>query len=93
MTLGEPDGHELPFELAAVAPVPLFVREAGDALAGLPVNEASIARAAEIARGAAKPITDMRGTADYRRHLCGVLTRRVLEAAIQRARSGNQETR
>jgi CO/xanthine dehydrogenase FAD-binding subunit len=74
--------------LAAVAPTPLFVREAGDALAGRPVNPASIAAAAEIARALAKPITDMRGTADYRRHLCAVLTRRALEAAVQRAREG-----
>ena len=76
--------------LAAVAPTPLFVREAGDALAGQPVNETSIARAAEIARAGAKPITDMRGTADYRRHLCGVLTKRALEAAVQRAREGKR---
>jgi len=76
--------------LASVAPTPLFVREAGDALAGQPVNDTSIARAAEIARASAKPITDMRGTADYRRHLCGVLTRRALEAAVQRAREGKR---
>jgi carbon-monoxide dehydrogenase medium subunit len=76
--------------LAAVAPTPLFVREAGDALAGQPVNEASIARAADIARASVKPITDMRGTADYRRHICGVLTRRALEAAVQRAREGKR---
>jgi CO/xanthine dehydrogenase FAD-binding subunit len=74
--------------LASVAPTPLFVREAGEALAGKPVNAESITAAAEIARGAAKPITDMRGTADYRRHLCAVLTRRALETAIGRAREG-----
>jgi carbon-monoxide dehydrogenase medium subunit len=72
--------------LAAVAPTPLFLREAGGALAGSPVNDASIARAAEIARKSAKPITDMRGTADYRSHLCAVLTRRAIETAVQRAR-------
>ena len=72
--------------LASVAPTPLFVREAGDSLAGQPANPEALARAAELASRAALPITDMRGSADYRRHLCGVLTRRALEAAIQIAR-------
>lgn len=71
--------------LASVAPTPLFVRSAGDALAGKPVNAESIRSAAETARQAASPITDMRGTADYRRHLCAVLTRRALEAAVRKA--------
>jgi CO/xanthine dehydrogenase FAD-binding subunit len=75
--------------LASVAPVPLFVREAGDALVGKPVSDASIALSSDLAREAARPITDMRGTVDYRRHLCAVLTRRALETAIQRARKGN----
>jgi carbon-monoxide dehydrogenase medium subunit len=72
--------------LAAVAPTPLLVPEAGAALAGNPIGEDSIRRAAEIARDAARPITDMRGTADYRRHLCAVLTRRALESAVARAK-------
>ena len=74
--------------LAAVAPTPLFVREAGDLLAGREASAASLAEAAQLASLAARPITDMRGTADYRRHLCGVLTRRALEAAIASAREG-----
>jgi carbon-monoxide dehydrogenase medium subunit len=72
--------------LAAVAPRPLFVPEAGEALVGQAVTAGNIARAAELARAAARPITDMRGTADYRRHLCGVLTRRAIEAAVAKAR-------
>jgi len=72
--------------LASVAPTPLFVREAGDALAGKPVNDESVQTAANIARDASRPITDMRGTIEYRQHLCEVLTRRALNTAIERAK-------
>jgi carbon-monoxide dehydrogenase medium subunit len=72
--------------VAAVAPTPLFVKEAGEALAGQPVSAESIAKAAEAAKEAAKPIDDMRGTAKYRKHLCAVMTRRALEDAVKRAR-------
>ncbi len=72
--------------VGAVAPTPLFVREAGDALAGQPVSDEAIRRAADLARDAARPISDMRGTAEYRKHLTSVLTRRVVEGAVQRAK-------
>lgn len=69
--------------LASVAPVPLYVREAGASIEGKPPTPESFQAAAEIARAAASPISDMRGTVDYRRHLCAVLTRRALEAAAK----------
>lgn len=75
--------------LASVAPTPLFVAAAGDYLAGQPPALESIENAARIARDASRPISDMRGSADYRRHLCAVLTRRALTAAIGRARGEN----
>ncbi|MCC6344671.1 MAG: xanthine dehydrogenase family protein subunit M [Bryobacterales bacterium] len=75
--------------LSSVAPTPLFVKAAGDALAGRPAAKESLGTAAELAREAARPITDMRGTADYRRHLCAVLTRRALEAALAKAKENN----
>jgi carbon-monoxide dehydrogenase medium subunit len=53
------------------------------------VNDESIQRAAEIAKQAAKPIDDMRGTTRYRKHLCEVLTRRALHIAVERARGNN----
>jgi carbon-monoxide dehydrogenase medium subunit len=74
--------------LGAVAPTPLLVPEAGDALAGSPLAEADIERAAALARAAARPISDMRGSADYRRHLVGVLVKRALRIALQRAKGG-----
>ena len=72
--------------LASVAPTPLFVKEAGEALEGRPVTDENVQKAAELARAAAKPITDMRGTIEYRQHLCEVLTRRALNVAIERAK-------
>ena len=72
--------------LASVAPTPVFAKEAGDSLAGKPVNEDTIQAASELAQLAAKPISDMRGTVRQRTHLIGVLTRRTLNNAIERAR-------
>ncbi len=72
--------------LAAVAPTPLFAEEAGQLLAGQPVSDKTFAKAAEAAQSIARPIDDMRGTREFRLHLTGVLTQRVLEAAVARAR-------
>jgi carbon-monoxide dehydrogenase medium subunit len=45
-----------------------------------------LAQAGELAKQIASPISDMRGTAEFRLHLVGVLTRRTLAKAIERAR-------
>jgi len=73
--------------LGAVAPTPLFVEEAGAFLAGRSVTAANIEDAARMAQAAARPINDLRGTAEHRTRLCSVLTRRALEKAIERARA------
>jgi carbon-monoxide dehydrogenase medium subunit len=72
--------------LASVAPRPVLARDAGDSLAGKPVSEAAIQEASEKAMADAVPINDMRGTIRQRVHLVGVLTRRTLNKAVQRAR-------
>lgn len=72
--------------VGAVAPVPLYLPAAGAALAGSEVSDQSIEVAAEVARQSARPITDMRGTIEQRVHLAGVLTRRAVCGAVERAR-------
>ena len=72
--------------LASVAPTPVLAKDAGDSLAGKPVSDATIDEAAQKAMADAKPINDMRGTIKQRVHLVGVLTRRTLNNAVNRAR-------
>ena len=72
--------------LASVAPTPVFCKAAGESLAGKPVSDEAIEEAARLAMEDAVPITDMRGTIRQRIHLVGVLTRRTLNNAINRAR-------
>jgi carbon-monoxide dehydrogenase medium subunit len=71
--------------VGAVAPTPRFCQEASEWLAGKPLTDATYAQAGELAKRVASPITDMRGTAEYRVHLVGVLVKRTLANAVQRA--------
>jgi len=69
--------------LAAVAPTPIRATAAEAALEGKALTPELIDRAAELAVQSARPISDQRGSADFRRHLVRVLTRRTLTAAKQ----------
>ena len=69
--------------LGAVAPTIIHAREAEQALLGQTLNAGVIARAAQLAQAAAKPIDDVRSSANYRRRMVGVITRRALGAIAE----------
>jgi len=71
--------------LGAVAPTPLLASPSGDFLAGKTVTHENVKEAARRAQAIAKPITDLRGTAEHRKHLVAVLVERALDKAIGRA--------
>ncbi len=72
--------------IGAVAPTPLLVVEAGEALIGTKVDDDALALAAHACSKAASPITDRRGTAEYRTKVVGVLCKRA--GAIAKDRAG-----
>jgi CO/xanthine dehydrogenase FAD-binding subunit len=80
--------------LGAVAPTPIRVGEAEEVLIGKTPNEETFSEAAAVAQEAARPITDLRGSIAFRRHLVGILVKRALLDAVDRARStGNRKIR
>ncbi len=71
--------------LGAMAPTALMVEEAASALVGTTLGEEALEALSEAASAAGRPIDDKRGTAKFRRHVAGVLARRVALVAYERA--------
>jgi carbon-monoxide dehydrogenase medium subunit len=69
----------------SLAPRPL-VLDLTDAVAGVPADAASLPAAVDLARQRVDPQPDIHASADYRRHLAGVLTERALLEALAEAR-------
>lgn len=71
--------------MGAVAPTVLRAARAEGVLKGQRVTVPIISEVAEAAAGEARPITDLRSTAEYRREMAKVLVRRALEEVVERA--------
>ena len=78
--------------LTAVGPNTTGIPAISEALRGNPPSEELFRRAGELAAAASEPVTDMRGSAEYKRHLAAELTTRALRTAVQRyvERSGEE---
>ena len=75
---GSDSGYTFRIGLGSVAPTPIRAAEAEAFLAANSPGDATFARAAELAMAAARPITDVRGTADYQKAMVRTLTLRGL---------------
>jgi aerobic carbon-monoxide dehydrogenase medium subunit len=73
--------------LTGVGPSNLRAAEAEEALAGATLDDEAIASAAELAAQAARPRSDQRGTADYKRSVVRVFTERGLRKAAESAQA------
>jgi CO/xanthine dehydrogenase FAD-binding subunit len=81
--------------LGSAAPTPLRAREAEEFIEGTldwdsreEIGEPALARFGELVGEAARPISDVRGSATYRTHAVGVLARRTLKWAWDEYRGG-----
>ncbi len=73
--------------LGAVAPRPILAEKASASLIGKRVDDKTISVAAELAREESQPITDARGSREFRRELVSILTKRVLKNVVEKIRN------
>jgi carbon-monoxide dehydrogenase medium subunit len=77
--------------LGCVGLTAIRAKDAETLLRGKPLNDKTIQAAAEAAREAAEPQSDMRGSADYKRVLAAALVKRAIAIAARRARGEHVE--
>jgi len=73
--------------LGAVAPTVLLDQACGDAIIGTTLDDATLEKLATAASAACNPITDKRGTIEFRTKVAGVLARRAAKIAYERAQA------
>ena len=71
--------------LTNVGETPLFAKDAGDAVLGTGVDNAAVSEAVRCARAIANPSADGHGSVEFRTHIAGVMVRRALMRAKERA--------
>ena len=74
--------------LTNLADTPINAEDAAQALVGTAVDAGAIAQAADAAMAASDPASDLRGPADFRKHMARVMTARAIAEARSRAKGG-----
>jgi carbon-monoxide dehydrogenase medium subunit len=82
--------REARIALGSVAPTPLRAAQAEALLAGARLDERTLRAAGEAAKGAVNPLTDHRGSADYKREMTAVMVGRALSRAWETARQATR---
>ena len=71
--------------LTNLSEMPLLAEDAAHAVIGTGLDEATLKKAADAARGIMAPAADGRGTVEYRKHVGGIMVARALKRAAERA--------
>jgi xanthine dehydrogenase iron-sulfur cluster and FAD-binding subunit A len=82
LTFDEKKVTQAMLAFGSVAPTIIRAKKAEKYLSGKVPDASTIAEAVIIARKEVKPIDDLRGTADYRRYMAGVITKRALGSLL-----------
>lgn len=88
ITLDEGVCKDAKIALGAVAPTPIRAKEAENVVIGSALEDEILEKAARAAMEVSKSITDIRASADYRYKMVGVLTKRALRQAWEKASAG-----
>jgi len=79
---GKKIAEEIKIVLGAVSPIPVRARKAEGRLRGKRIDEVSIEEASRLASEEARPITDIRGNAEYRKEMVRVITEKSIRQAM-----------
>ena len=74
--------------VGSVAPTPLRLRKVEELLENQRITSETLAKARDLAASEVSPITDVRATAEYRRHMTGVLVERAITKLLGSHREG-----
>jgi carbon-monoxide dehydrogenase medium subunit len=74
--------EEIKIVLGAVSPIPMRAQKAEDRLRGTRIDKISIDEASRLASEEARPITDLHGSAEYRKEMVRVITKKSIRQAM-----------